>query len=495
MPKSDWSTPVAWIPGTSRSASRRPKSLTQPVCHGRISYLKSGLRRSSSLTGRLSLRSLPGEALKEPYLNFLLEVSWPKGNLYREFTVLVDPPADYQHQTYQEPVYQEPEYTSRNEGYNPPQRQDYAPPRQRPVRQRAPKPRRAVAAGSYGGQIVTRRNDTLWQVAARARGAGVSVEQMMMALYEKNPHAFYQQNVNALSAGRRMQIPDKAAVQQLSREQALAEFSQHNTAWNTNRAGVPATPTQVARDDVVDSQLKLEAPTEATVGATETVAPSSEQTAGASKTAPTPAASASPDAQQLAGSSKSTAVDAVTQSKIAALEKQMANMEELIRLKDKQLADLQNPAQATPPATPTTPEQAQPPVPVVPPTPPVTEPAQPAQQATPPVTPVQPPAVTAPVTPAQPAVPPKPVVKPVIKKVEPSPVAEDSSSPMAWVLGGLGALLVPLIGWIFWQKRKNGTRNGSGKVCSAITAPCAVVIPQGHFRLPEKLGLRAKVLS
>ncbi|MGZ5577165.1 MAG: type IV pilus assembly protein FimV, partial [Methylobacter sp.] len=35
------------------------------------------------------------EALKEPFLDFLLEVSWPKGNLYREFTVLVDPPSVY----------------------------------------------------------------------------------------------------------------------------------------------------------------------------------------------------------------------------------------------------------------------------------------------------------------------------------------------------------------------------------------------------------------
>ena len=35
------------------------------------------------------------EALKEPFLDLLLEVSWPKGNLYREFTVLVDPPSVY----------------------------------------------------------------------------------------------------------------------------------------------------------------------------------------------------------------------------------------------------------------------------------------------------------------------------------------------------------------------------------------------------------------
>ncbi len=35
------------------------------------------------------------EALREPFLDFLVEVSWDKGNLYREFTVLVDPPVAY----------------------------------------------------------------------------------------------------------------------------------------------------------------------------------------------------------------------------------------------------------------------------------------------------------------------------------------------------------------------------------------------------------------
>ena len=35
------------------------------------------------------------EAYREPFLDFLLEVSWANGNLYREFTVLIDPPVAY----------------------------------------------------------------------------------------------------------------------------------------------------------------------------------------------------------------------------------------------------------------------------------------------------------------------------------------------------------------------------------------------------------------
>lgn len=370
--------------------------------------------------GSMVIKVSSREALKEPYLNFLLEVSWPKGNLYREFTVLVDPPAEYQSPTaYQEPAYPLYENTL-------PQQQEYTPPRQRRVRQSA-KPR-CSSAGSYGEQITTRRNDTLWNVAERACGAGVSVEQMTIALYEKNPHAFFQQNVNALSAGKTLKIPDKDAVQQPSRQEALAEFGRQNAAWNNNRSSIPAGEAQLAKGDEADSQLKLVAPAEATVGQNEAVSPSSEQASG--------------------NSNMATPVDEALQSKMAALEKQMAMMQELIALKDKQLADLQNLGQATAPATPTPPAQIAPP--------PV-----PAEQVKPePIAPVAPvpPVQTAPipVKPVQPVAPVKPIVKPVVKPPVQAaePVAEETDSSLLWIIGGIGATVLSLFGWLWWRKRK-----------------------------------------
>ncbi|CAG7856589.1 hypothetical protein MCAMS1_01136 [biofilm metagenome] len=402
--------------------------------------------------GAMVIKVTSREALKEPYLNFLLEVSWPKGNLYREFTVLVDPPADYQHESYQEPVYQEPVYPSASTYDVMPRmdRQEYVPRRRssRPARstrvRAADKPRR-IAAGSYGGQLVTRRNDTLWNVAARARGAGVSVEQMMMALYDQNPQAFYQQNVNALSAGKSLKIPEKGVVEQRSRQDALAEFSRHNEAWNTNRSGIPRNESQVANEGTVESQLKLEAPTEATVGADETVAPSGEQISGGQKAlTPAPQVASGQD-----GGKERAQVDKALQDKINALEKQMANMEQLIALKDKQLADLQNPAkdaQQTPPqvTTPTPTAPVQPEATITPP--PVT--AQPV--VPPPPTQVTP----EPPKPVQPVVPPKPAVKPPVKtQVQPAPI-EEESSPLTWVLGLTGITFASLFGWLWWRKQK-----------------------------------------
>lgn len=411
------------------------------------SYFLSKLRFTPVVkpNGTMVIKVTSKEALKEPYLNFLLEVSWPKGNLYREFTVLVDPPTEYQAQAFQKPVYQQPDYAVSSSYDAAPMQQQEDRPRRKPVRHRAATPR-TVAAGRYGGEIVTHRNDTLWNVAARVRGAGVSVEQMMMALYNKNPQAFFQQNVNALAAGQTLKIPEKATVQQSSRQEAMTEFARHNEAWNNNRSGVPSTGAQVAREDTVDSQLKLEAPAEATVAANESVSPSSEQTTdgnGAASKQPNTATNS--EAQKPAAEPQgAAAIDPILQSKIADLEKQMATMKQLIELKDKQLADLQNPAQTS------NAEPAQPAVPIPPVTP--TQPAKPVEVTPAPVA-VTPPPTTQQVAPVKPVpVQPKPIVKPVVKPIE--PVTPTEETPWGIVLGGLGVGIASLFGWLWWRKQK-----------------------------------------
>ena len=45
-----------------------------------------------SATGQPVISVTSEDPIREPFLNFLLEVNWPKGRLVREFTVLLDPP-------------------------------------------------------------------------------------------------------------------------------------------------------------------------------------------------------------------------------------------------------------------------------------------------------------------------------------------------------------------------------------------------------------------
>jgi pilus assembly protein FimV len=398
------------------------------------SYFLSKIRFTTVVrpNGSVIVKVTSREALKEPYLNFLVEVTWPKGTLFREFTVLVDPPAEYQEPAY--PV--APTYES-----YPSAQEDYVPRKPRAARPAVARSRRSAVA-HFGGQVVTRRNDTLWKVAERARGGGVSVEQMMLAIYEKNPHAFYQPNVNALAAGKAIKIPEKDEAQRLSRQEALAEFDRQNDAWR-NHTVPAASETQVAQQEAVESQLKLEAPAEGSVGSGESVTPSAEQSASSKSSG-----SAQTGKQ---ATPPAAAVDPALQSKVDALEEQIKKMQELIALKDKQLAQMQNPS-ATP-SQPPAPEQT-PPVETTPP--PTVMPPKAEQPVPPPVTP-QPPAEVKPtpppvaeVKPLPPPTPPKTVIKPK----PPAAAPEESDSNIFWAAGGLATTLLGLFAWLWWRKQK-----------------------------------------
>jgi len=54
-----------------------------------LSKLEFDVRRAN---GETFVEVTSREAMKEPFLDFLIEVSWPQGRLRREYTVLLDPP-------------------------------------------------------------------------------------------------------------------------------------------------------------------------------------------------------------------------------------------------------------------------------------------------------------------------------------------------------------------------------------------------------------------
>lgn len=327
--------------------------------------------------GSVVIKLSSREALKEPVLDLLLEVSWPKGNLYREFTVLVDPPATYSQATLPVPVSIESHVPEQD---SMPQRQPTTTPQARPQH----------AANANKGYVVVKKNDSLWQVAQRVNSdSDVSMEQMMMALYQQNPGAFYKQNVNALMAGKKLKIPEKEAVLKLPKKEALAEFNRQNEDWKKSvvksAAEKPAPVeklaavdkpapvekpaavdkpapigAEIARQEAVDNHLKLIAPTEATVTENVAVATKSDQA-----TAEKPKA----EAQQMnaeaatgdASSDSAALTDAALQKRLAELERQLADMQRLLALKDEQLTALQHHAETAAAQPPVAAEKAKPP--------------------------------------------------------------------------------------------------------------------------------------
>lgn len=359
--------------------------------------------------GNVTIKLTSREALKEPFLNFLLEVNSPKGSFYREFTILVDPPTHYEPTV--APLEAQPtRYASSAQ-------QDYPAPQMSPRTVRTGRPVIPLAdldSGKYGP---TRPNDTLWKISERvSRQTGISIEQTMMGLYEANPRAFYKPNVNALLAGKTLVVPQREVFLRLSLQQARDLFQQQNTAW-LNRTTVRPQPEMAVAvaepQQVIGNQLKLVVPTpkeELDAGAVSATAES-----GDSKETE----AMQPSQPETAGEAGELAADRLMAEKIATLERQLAEMQKLIALRNEELIALQRQAQ---------------------------------------------PAVTADkkVPPAQAAVEkhidPKPV--PAAPKIsKPTPIQIPAVKPdQGWgvehyVLTGLGAGTLAYVGWIFWRRR------------------------------------------
>ncbi|MGZ8225870.1 MAG: FimV/HubP family polar landmark protein [Methylococcaceae bacterium] len=357
------------------------------------------------------------EALKEPFLDLMLEVSWPKGNLYREFTVLVDPPAVYQQPTI-------PVSTSA---------EDYQYKRSvvsdRPLVSR---PQPSAYAGN--GYATTGRNDTLWDIAQRVNtDSDVSIEQMMIAIYEENPRAFYKDNVNALLAGRKLKIPDRESALKLSRKQALAEFNRQVSEWK-NRSAVPV-ETVVNNEAATDNQLTLHAPTESAVGDNIDITSADKQVTAKKTVDDVSVSSTGADKQaqsskrEGAGEESATTapVDDAIQTKIAELEKQLAVMQKIIALKDQQLATLQNKPQEQSVA----PEKTEQPLPADN----LANKQTPKPETEPKQQPVKPQNIT------------DKVVKPEVRST-------DSSSNYYLGVAGVGTGLLTVLGWLWLRSRR-----------------------------------------
>ena len=166
--------------------------------------------------------------IQEPYLTFLIEVSWSNGRLFREYAALLDPPV----------------YDRATPPTAPPQGR--APDVARPAAS-GPPPRPSSSAaraamtspGSYGPTV---RGDTLWEIALRARSdSSLNVQQVMMALLRANPDAFFQDNINALKAGAVLNIPDASVIAAVSRSEAVALTGRHWALWEQYRGRVAGT--------------------------------------------------------------------------------------------------------------------------------------------------------------------------------------------------------------------------------------------------------------
>ena len=95
---------------------------------------------------------------------------------------------------------------------------------------------KAAAFWAESDQYKVKRGDTLYEIAQHLRkDSSVTLNQVMMALYEANPRAFYDNNVNNLRAGRILQVPEIGTVKNKSVSSANREFKVQYDAWQEHK--------------------------------------------------------------------------------------------------------------------------------------------------------------------------------------------------------------------------------------------------------------------
>ncbi len=255
--------------------------------------------------------------VRDPFLNFLVEVNWARGRIQREYTLLIDPPTFTRAAT---PATQAPAVSRQVEQPRP---------AVAPARTTTRRAEPAVQPSYTGDSYTVGRNDTLWAIANKVKPSGeISTEQMMLALQNENPDAFIGQNINRMKAGYTLNIPGHDSITSMSQREARAEVRRQYRDWKQGRIGTAGEAAAAATGET--GRLELLASDEAGVSAGGGAGGEGDQAATRKQLSL---------AHEAAEASRQE--NAELRSRIATLEQQIENVTRIASLKDEQLAALQ----------------------------------------------------------------------------------------------------------------------------------------------------------
>ncbi|MFC7780396.1 FimV/HubP family polar landmark protein [Legionella taurinensis] len=161
------------------------------------------------------------ERIVEPFLEIVVDLTWSNGQLYRAYTVLLDPPgyqlnggikatgSPVKLKTYNEPgVVEKPSYAH--------------------VVEQGAESGKVRKEATYGPTVA---NESIWQIAQRYTTPDTTIQQVILAIVGTNSQAFTQGNLNGLKTGERLRIPSSDEVKKVPEDLARGEVDAHDVAW------------------------------------------------------------------------------------------------------------------------------------------------------------------------------------------------------------------------------------------------------------------------
>ena len=242
-------------------------------------YQRANLQYNPALTGALLtvetrsggqpyLKLVTKRPVSEPFIDVLVELTWSSGRLSREYTALLDPPGIPPARPAAPVLSSLPELTpaptpgavtAPAPAPQPPTAAAAEPQPQAepPVAAAAPAPTPAApepvaAAPGISAPITAapapaalalgsrdygpiERGETLGKIARSTMPEGVTLEQMLVALYRTNPDAFIRKNLNLVRTGKILRVPDRDEIAAITQSEAVSEYRTHVADWNAYR--------------------------------------------------------------------------------------------------------------------------------------------------------------------------------------------------------------------------------------------------------------------
>ena len=158
-------------------------------------------------------------AVSDPFLDLLIQIESPEGKVFKEYTVLLDPP---EKDVISKNIQDKSVVTKRVEQKKGSEK--------KLVNIKKTESESESSKKDQRKEVIAQPGKTLFQIARENSIAGISTEQIVVAMYKLNPGAF-DKNINGLIKGRKLQLPSRDYYESLSHLQARSILKQENIAW------------------------------------------------------------------------------------------------------------------------------------------------------------------------------------------------------------------------------------------------------------------------